>query len=81
MYNFIFYFFTGFVVTEEQLEDVAELSDVLSSNNDYLPVQLRAKCKLVIEDPLELDVNDFSNAFRYLKENIHLNELSTESQE
>ncbi|XP_028412603.1 uncharacterized protein LOC114535505 [Dendronephthya gigantea] len=49
----------GFVVTEEQLEEVAELSDVLSSNNDYLPAQFRVKCELVIEDPLELDVNNF----------------------
>ncbi len=65
--------FTGFVVTEEQLEEVAELSDVLSSNEDYLPADFRAKCELVIEDPLELDVNDFANAFRYLKENVDLN--------
>ena len=66
--------FIGFVVTEEQLEEVAELSDVLSSNDDYLPSEFRAKCEVVIEDPLELDVKDFSNAFRYLKENIDLND-------
>lgn len=61
------------MVTEEQLEEVAELSDLLSSHEGYLPSDFRAKCELVIEDPLELDVNDFANAFCYLKENVDLN--------
>ena len=46
---------------------------MLSSNDDYLPSEFRAKCELVIEDPLELDVKDFPNAFRDLKENVDLN--------
>ena len=70
VFNFLF---KGFAVTERQLEEVSELSDVLSSNDDYLPSEFRAKCELVIEDPLELDVKDFPNAFRYLKENVDLN--------
>ena len=69
----LYLIFKGLEVTEEQLEEVAELSDVLSSNDDYLTADFRAKCELVIEDPLELDINDFPSAFRYLKENIDLN--------
>ena len=64
--------FSGWNVTEDQLEGVAELSGVLADNEDYLPPDLRAKCEHVIADPLELDVADFANAFRFLKENVDL---------
>lgn len=52
------------------MEEVADISDVLSDNDTYLPDELRHECELVIGDPLDLDVSDFANAFRYLKENI-----------
>lgn len=63
-------YFEGWEVTEEQLEEVAELSDVLADNDDYLSAELRNKCEQVIADPLQIDVSDFPNAFRYLKENV-----------
>ena len=37
--------FLGWNITEDQLEGVAELSGVLADNDDYLPPNLRAKCK------------------------------------
>ena len=64
--------FLGWSITEDQLEEVAELSGVLADNDDYLPADLRAKCKQAMPDPLELDVGDFANAFRFLKENVDL---------
>lgn len=63
-------YFEGWEVTEEQLEEVAELLDVLAHNNDYLSAEFRDKCERVIADPLEIAVSDFANAFCYLKENI-----------
>ena len=65
-------YFEGYEVTEEQLEEVAELSEVLASNDDYLSAEFRNKCEQVIPDPLEIDVSDFAHAFRYLKENVHI---------
>lgn len=62
--------FLGWSITEDQLEKVAELSGVLADNDDYLPADLRAKCEQAMPDPLELDVGDFANAFRFLKENV-----------
>ena len=62
--------FLGQSITEDQLEKVAELSGVLADNDDYLPADLRAKCEQAMPDPLELDVGDFANAFRFLKENV-----------
>ena len=66
-------YFEGWEVTEEQLAEVAELSDVLADNDDYLSAEFRNKCEQVIADPLEIDVSDFAYAFRYLKENVDLN--------
>lgn len=62
----------GWSITEDQLEEVAELSGVLADNDNYLPAELRAKCEQAMPDPLELDVGDFGSAFRFLKENVDL---------
>ena len=65
-------YFGGWEVTEEQLVEVVELSDVLADNDDYLSAEFRNKCEQVIADPLEIDVCDFAYAFRYLKENVDI---------
>lgn len=59
-------------MTEEQLEEVAELFDVLGDHDDYLPPDFRAKCEQIIPEPLALDANDYVHAFRYLRENFQL---------
>lgn len=64
--------FTGWKVTEEQLEEVTQLSDVLACDDDFLSPDFRAKCEQIIPDPLVLDVSDCSHAFRYLRDNIQL---------
>ena len=65
-------YFEEYEVTEEQLEEVAELSEVLGSNDDYLSAEFRNKCEQLVPDPLEIDVSDFAHAFRYLKENVDI---------
>ena len=60
----------GWKVTEEQLEEVAQLSDVLACDDDFLSPDFRAKCEKIIPDPLALDVNDCAHAFRYLRDNM-----------
>ena len=45
---------------------------MLAHNDDYLSADFRSKCEQVIADPLEIDVSDFANAFRYLKENVDI---------
>ena len=37
-------YFGGSEVTEELLSEVAELSDVLADNDDYLSAEFRNKC-------------------------------------
>ena len=68
----ILFVFTGWKVTEEQLEEVAQLSDVLACHDDFLSPDLRAKCEQIIPDPLALDVSDCAHAFHYLRDNIQL---------
>ena len=63
---------TRWKVTEEQLQEVAQLSDVLACDDDFLSPEFRAKCEQIIPDPLALDVNNCAHAFRYLRDNIHL---------
>lgn len=58
----ILFVFTGWKVTEEQLEEVAQLSDVLACHDDFLSPDLRAKCEQIIPDPLALDVSDCAHA-------------------
>jgi len=65
-------YFEGYEVTEEQLGEVAELSEVFASNDDYLSAEFRNKYEQVIPDPLEIDVSDFAHAFRCLKENVDI---------
>lgn len=49
------------------------LSGVLADTDDYLPADIRAKCKQVMADSLELEyVAYFANAFTFLKENVDL---------
>lgn len=65
-------YFGGYEVTEEQLEEVVELSEVLACNDDYLSAEFRSNCEQVIPDPLEIGVSDFVHAFWYLKENVDI---------
>lgn len=58
--------FLGWNIWEDQL------SGVLADTDDYLPEDIRAKCKQVMADPLVLDVAYFTSAFSFLKENADL---------
>ena len=54
----------GWDITEQQLEEVAELSDVLADNDDYLPANHSVQqCEQIIADPLELDVARLRSCF------------------
>lgn len=60
----------GLHVTENQLKEVAELSDVLEGTNDYLEPEFRARCEVVIPNVHEVTPEEAANAYLYLKENF-----------
>ena len=63
----------GLEVTEQQLEEVAQVSGVFSDDlDDYLLPDLRAKCEELVPDPLLLDANEYADVFCYLKDNVQV---------
>ena len=65
--------FLGWKVTEQQLEEVAQLSDVFCDElDDYLLPDFRTKCEELGPDPLKLDANEYADVFCYLKDNIDI---------
>ena len=55
-------------VTEEQLRVVAENSNILSAPRNYLPDDFTQQCAAIIENPSEIEPQDYSDAYLYLRE-------------
>ena len=58
----------GWPVTEEQLKDVAEVSEVLQADKDFIDSEYRSKCAEYIPYPDKVEPKDCADAFVYLKE-------------
>ena len=67
----------GFNITDVQLQEVAELSEVLEKNEDFLEPGFRARCEAVLPNVAEIEPKDAANAYLYLKTAI--NETDTVS--
>ena len=62
----------GLPVTEEQLREVAELSNVLEGTDDFLSTSFRQECERHIEHVDAVKPSEAAMAYLYLKENINL---------
>jgi hypothetical protein len=60
----------GTPVSDEELEEVAQLSNVLENTNEYLPAEIREQCDRILPDVHEVLPNEASNAFLFLKQNF-----------
>ena len=67
-------FLLGWIVSEEQLEEAANESGVLSGNDDFLEPEFRQACERLIPKLEDIDPRDVQNAFIYLKQNITISE-------
>ena len=65
---FYSYVFLGWPVTEEQLQEVSELSGVLEVPSDFLHQDFRRKCESIIPYPHEIEPEDCKDSFIFLKE-------------
>lgn len=63
---------TGLPVTEEQLEEAAIQSGVLTAPDDFLTPEFRAECERLIPDNELIRPDEFKDAFLYLKQNLQL---------
>ena len=61
----------GFQVSVNLLREVAEVSEVLQENQDFLDVPLSTRLRDLIPHPEELKPTETMNAFLYLKERLH----------
>ena len=62
----------GFRVTDEQLREVAELSNVLDGTGDFLPEAFRQECQRHLPNTEDIEPDQAANAFLYLKANFSL---------
>lgn len=62
----------GLPVTEEQLQEVAELSGVLEGTDDYLEAGFRRECERHIPDTSDVEPAQAANAYLYLKANFDI---------
>ena len=61
----------GFQVSVDLLREVAEVSEVLQENQDFLDVPLSTRLRDLIPHPEELKPTETMNAFLYLKKRFH----------
>lgn len=65
----------GLPVTEEELQEVAELSNVLEGTDDYLTENFRRECERHIANVDDIEPAEAVNAYLYLKANIDLSRV------
>ena len=66
---------SGLHVTEEQLREVTELSNVLDNTDDYLDPEFRQECERHIPNTDVIEPSQAANAFLYLKANFDINRV------
>ena len=59
--------FSGWPVTEEQLEDVAKYSEVLQTGSDFLEEDFRKAYEDIIPFPERVEPTECMDAFVYLR--------------
>ncbi|KAK3712321.1 hypothetical protein QZH41_017256 [Actinostola sp. cb2023] len=57
----------GFPVSKEALDEVAQLSDVMSVGDDYLTPAVRAECERIIPEIDDVKPNDAATTYLFLK--------------
>ena len=59
----------GLPIDEDQLKEVAELSEVLEGTDDFLDPEFRTRCEAVISNVDDIEPEEAANAYLYLKAN------------
>ena len=62
-----FWLLTGFELTKQSLDDVAQLSGVMNFGNDYLPEVVRHECERVVPELDNVKPQDAATTFIFLK--------------
>ncbi|PFX14012.1 hypothetical protein AWC38_SpisGene21869 [Stylophora pistillata] len=65
----------GLTVTEQQLQETAELSGMLEGTSDYLEAGFRRECERHIPDTNDVEPAQAANAYLFLKNNFDVNRV------
>lgn len=65
----------GFLITEQKLLEVVNLSNVLDDTYDYLEPNFHMECERHIPDTDEIEPAEAANAYLYLKANFDSNRV------
>jgi hypothetical protein len=57
----------GLPVSKEALDQVAEISGVMTENDDYLPIDVRERCELIIPEIADVNSKDAAETYLFLK--------------
>ena len=60
----------SYIISEEQLMEVAELSGIFDEDDDFLDPTFRARCKEYIPNTNEIKPAQAANAYLYLKSHL-----------
>ena len=60
-------FSSGLPVTQEALNEVAEVSSIMTFGEDFLPAAVRTKCERIITDVDGIKPTDAAHTFLFLK--------------
>ena len=63
----------GLTLTEEQLHEVAELSNILDGTDYYLEAEFRQECERHTPNTDDIEPGQAANAYLYLKDHFHIN--------
>lgn len=69
-----FLFVLGLPVSQVALNEVAEVSGVLTAGDDFLAPNIRAECEHIIPDVDSLKACDAADTFLFLKTHYHDNQ-------
>ena len=64
----------GWKIDEQQLKQVAELSEVLENTDDYLDSDFQECCARILPDPQNLEPSHCADAFIFLRERLPVSE-------
>ena len=67
MTYFVIVFSLGLPVTQEALNEVAEMSGVMTSGEDFLPTTVRTECERIIPEVDGIKPTDAADTFLFLK--------------
>jgi hypothetical protein len=58
-------------ITDEALNEIAEISGVMQVGNDFLPCNVRRECERVIPNIVNVKAVDAADTYLFLKANYH----------